>query len=57
MVKLAGGAEWLRRQEVVRRLDTLWERLLATYGEQPDSGMSICEDRERSLMDKMDKKI
>jgi hypothetical protein len=52
MVKLAGDAEWLRRQEVVRRVDTLWERLLATYGKHPDSGMSICEDRERSLMDK-----
>jgi hypothetical protein len=52
MVKLAGGAEWLRRQEVVSRLDALWERILATYGKHPDSGMSICEDRERSLMDK-----
>jgi hypothetical protein len=52
MVKLAGGAEWLRCQEVVRRFDALWERLLTTYGKQPDSGMSICEDRERSLMDK-----
>jgi hypothetical protein len=51
-VKLAGDAEWLRRQEVVHWLDALCERLLATYGEQPDSGMSICEDRERSLMDK-----
>ena len=52
MVKLAGDAEWLRRQEVVRWLDALWERILATYGEQPDSGMSICENREGSLMDK-----
>ena len=52
MVKLAGDAEWLRRQEVVCRLDALWERLLATHGKHPDSGMSICEDRERSLMDK-----
>jgi hypothetical protein len=52
MVKLAGDAEWLRRQEVVRWLDALWERILATYGKHPGSGMSICEDRERSLMDK-----
>jgi hypothetical protein len=52
MVKLAGGAEWLRRQEVVCRLDALWERILATYGKHLDSGMSIWEDRERSLMDK-----
>jgi hypothetical protein len=52
MVKLAGGAEWLRRQDVVRRFDALWERLLTTYGKQPDRGMSICEDRKRSLMDK-----
>jgi hypothetical protein len=52
MVKLEGDAEWLRRQEVVRRLDALWERILGIYGKQPDSEMSICEDRERSLMDK-----
>ena len=51
MVKLARDAEWLRRQEVVRRLDALWEQILATYGKHPNSGMSICEDRERSLMD------
>jgi hypothetical protein len=37
---------------VVHWLDALCERLLTTSGEQPDSGMSICEDRERSLMDK-----
>jgi hypothetical protein len=42
----------LRGQDVVHWLDALCERLLATYGEPQDSGMSNCEDRERSLMDK-----
>jgi hypothetical protein len=39
--------ELLRRQDVVRRIDALRERLFATYGELPDSVAFIREDRER----------
>jgi hypothetical protein len=39
--------ELLRRQDVVRRIDSLRERLFATYGELPDSVAFIREDRER----------
>jgi hypothetical protein len=39
--------ELLRRQDVVRRIDALRERLFATYGELPDSTAFIREDRER----------
>jgi hypothetical protein len=39
--------ELIRRQDVVRRIDSLRERLFATYGELPDSVAFICEDRER----------
>ncbi len=36
-----------QRQEAVHRIDTLRERLFATYGEMPDSAALIREDRER----------
>lgn len=36
-----------RRQEVVQRIDALWERLFAKYGEMPDSVELIREDRAR----------
>jgi hypothetical protein len=39
--------KWLRRHEVVRRIDALRERLFATYGELPDSVAFIREDRAR----------
>jgi hypothetical protein len=39
--------EWLRRQDVVRQIDALRERLFASYGELPDSVAFIREDRER----------
>jgi hypothetical protein len=39
--------ELLRRQDVVRQIDALRERLFATYGELPDSTAFIREDRER----------
>jgi hypothetical protein len=39
--------EWLRRHEVVRRIDALRERLLTTYGELPDSVAFLREDRVR----------
>ena len=39
--------ELVRRQEVVRQIDALRERLFATYGELPDSVAFIREDRER----------
>jgi t-SNARE complex subunit (syntaxin) len=39
--------ELRRRQEVVRRIDALRERLFATYGEMPDSVELIRADRER----------
>jgi hypothetical protein len=39
--------ELLRRQDVVRQIDALRERLFATYGELPDSVVFIREDRER----------
>lgn len=35
------------RQDVVQRIDALWERLLAKYGEMPDSVELIREDRAR----------
>jgi hypothetical protein len=39
--------ELLRRQDVVRQIDALRERLFASYGELPDSVAFIREDRER----------
>lgn len=39
--------ELFRRQDVVRRIDALRERLFATYGELPDSAALIREDRQR----------
>jgi hypothetical protein len=39
--------ELFRRQDVVRRIDALRERLFATYGELPDSAALIREDRKR----------
>jgi hypothetical protein len=36
-----------QRQETVRRIDALRERIFATYGEMPDSAALIREDRER----------
>jgi hypothetical protein len=39
--------EVLCRQDVVRQIDALRERLFATYGELPDSVAFIREDRER----------
>jgi hypothetical protein len=39
--------ELFGRREVVRRIDTLRDRLFATYGEQPDSVGLIREDRAR----------
>ena len=39
--------EWLRRHEVVRRIDALRERLFATDGELPDSVAFLREDRAR----------
>jgi hypothetical protein len=36
-----------RRQEALARIDTLRERLLATYGMFPDSTADIREDRAR----------
>jgi len=39
--------ELRRRQEVVRRIDALRERLFATYGEMPESVGLIRADRER----------
>ncbi len=36
-----------QRQETVRRIDALRERIFATYGEMPDSTALIREDRER----------
>lgn len=35
------------RSEVIRQIDSLRERLLAKYGEMPDSSELIREDRER----------
>ena len=37
----------LRRQEAVRKIDALRERLFAMYGEMPDSVELIREDRAR----------
>lgn len=39
--------ETRQRQETVRRIDALRERLFATYGEMPDSAALIRADRER----------
>ncbi|HXG67884.1 MAG TPA: ribbon-helix-helix protein, CopG family [Blastocatellia bacterium] len=36
-----------RRKEVVRRIDSLRERLFARYGEMPDSVELLREDRAR----------
>lgn len=36
-----------QRQETVRRVDALRERVFAKYGEMPDSAALIREDRER----------
>jgi len=36
-----------QRQETVRRIDALRERIFATYGEMPDSAVLVREDRER----------
>jgi len=36
-----------QRQETVRRIDALCERIFATYGEMPDSAALIRQDRER----------
>lgn len=36
-----------QRQEAVRRVDALRERVFAKYGEMPDSAALIREDRER----------
>ena len=36
-----------QRQETVRRIDALRERIFATYGEMPDSAALIRQDRER----------
>ncbi len=36
-----------QRQETVRQIDALRERLFATYGEMPDSTDLIREDRAR----------
>jgi len=46
--KLGISEDELRaRQETVRRIDELHERLLATYGEMPDSVIFVRQDRER----------
>jgi uncharacterized protein with von Willebrand factor type A (vWA) domain len=39
--------ETRQRQETVRCIDALRERLFATYGEMPDSAALIRADRER----------
>jgi hypothetical protein len=36
-----------QRREAVRRIDTVRERLFATYGEMPDSVALVQEDRAR----------
>ena len=40
-------AELSRREDVVREIDHLRERLLATYGQMPDSVDLLREDRAR----------
>jgi len=40
-------AELARREDVVREIDHLHERLLATYGQMPDSVDLLREDRAR----------
>jgi len=40
-------AELARREDVVREIDHLRERLLATYGQMPDSVDLLREDRAR----------
>jgi hypothetical protein len=40
-------AEAAHRQEVVREIDTLRERLAAKYGEMPDSVEMLRQDRAR----------
>jgi 5'-deoxynucleotidase YfbR-like HD superfamily hydrolase len=40
-------AETAQRQEVVREIDALRERLKATYGEMPDSVELLRRDRAR----------
>jgi hypothetical protein len=42
-----GDDDLRQRQETVRRIDALRERLFATYGEMPDSVTLIQEDRAR----------
>ena len=40
-------AELARREDVVREIDDLRERLLARYGQMPDSVDLLLEDRAR----------
>ncbi len=43
----ASEEELDRRQEAVRQIDALRERLFARYGEMPDSTILVREDRAR----------
>ena len=43
----SNGYDLQQRQDAVRRIDSLRERLFLTYGAMPDSTGSIREDRAR----------
>ena len=43
----SNGFDLQQRQDAVRRIDSLRERLFLTYGAMPDSTGSIREDRAR----------
>jgi hypothetical protein len=40
-------SELRRREEAGRRIDAIFERMAAKYGEMPDSAELVREDRER----------